>query len=80
MSKVKVYSTQTCPFCYMTKDFLREKKVEFEDIDISSDRKAAQEMVAKSGQTGVPVIDINGKIIVGFDKKAIEAELKKFSK
>lgn len=76
MPKVKVYSTQTCPFCYMAKDFLREKKVEFEDIDISSDRKAAQEMVTKSGQTGVPVIDINGKIIVGFDKKAIEKELK----
>ncbi len=76
MPKVKVYSTQTCPFCFKAKDFLREKGVEFEDIDVSSDRKAGQEMVMKSGQTGVPVIDINGKIIIGFDKKAIEKELK----
>ncbi len=68
---VKVYSTQTCPWCHKVKDFLKEKKIEFEDIDVSSNQEAAQEMVKKSGQMGVPVLDIDGKIIVGFDVKAI---------
>lgn len=77
MPNVKVYSTPTCPFCHMAKDFLKSKGVEFEDLDVSSDRKAAQEMIQKSGQMGVPVIEINGKIIVGFDRNAIERELKK---
>ena len=73
--KVKVYSTQTCPYCTMLKDFLKEKKVEFEDIDVGADQEAAKEMVEKSGQMGVPVADIGGKIIVGFDRTAIEKEL-----
>ncbi|MEM4347645.1 MAG: glutaredoxin domain-containing protein [Candidatus Altiarchaeota archaeon] len=77
MPNVKVYSTPTCPFCHMAKDFLKSKGVDFEDIDVSSNRKAAQEMIQKSGQMGVPVIEINGKIIVGFDRNAIEKELKK---
>ena len=58
------------------KDFLKEKGVDFEDIDVSKDREAAKAMIQKSGQMGVPQIEINGKIIVGFDKPAIEAELK----
>lgn len=69
---VTVYTTPTCPYCKMTKDFLKENKVEFKDIDVSLDHKAAQEMIEKSGQIGVPVIDINGKIIVGFDKEEIK--------
>ena len=77
MTKIKVYSTPTCPYCHMAKDFLRTKGVDFEDIDVSTDRMAAQEMVQKTGQMCVPVIDINGKIIVGFDKQTIEKELKK---
>ena len=77
MAKIKVYSTETCPYCHMVKDFLREKKVEFEDIDVSKDHKAAKEMISKSGQMGVPQIEINGKIIVGFNKEEIEKELKK---
>ena len=77
MANIKVYSTPTCPYCHMAKDFLRTKGVDFEDIDVSTDRIAAQEMVQKTGQMGVPVIDINGKILVGFDKQAIEKELKK---
>lgn len=80
MSKIIVYSTETCPYCDMVKEFLREKKVKFEDIDVSRDRKATQEMIEKSGQTGVPVTDINGKIIIGFNKEAIEKELKKLKK
>jgi len=74
---IKVYSTPSCPWCAKTKEFLKENKVEFEDIDVSSDVNAAREMVKKSGQMGVPVIDANGKIIVGFNepeiKKAIAA-------
>ncbi|MBR9705454.1 NrdH-redoxin [Candidatus Pacearchaeota archaeon] len=75
--KVKVYSTPTCPWCVKIKDFLKEKKVEFEDINVAENQEAAKEMTEKSGQMGVPVIDINGKIIVGFDQAAIEEELKK---
>jgi|TARA_Y100000310_G_scaffold320927_1_gene377870 glutaredoxin-like YruB-family protein len=70
--KVKVYSTKTCPWCHKAKEFLKEKKVKFEDIDVGADQKAADEMVKKSGQMGVPVIDIDGKIIVGFDKGEME--------
>lgn len=74
-AKVKVYSTKTCPWCVRAKDFLKSKNVKFEDIDVGSDRKAASEMIEKSGQMGVPVIDINGTIIVGFDKEAMEKAL-----
>ena len=70
--KVKVYSTSTCPWCHKAKDFLKEKNVKFEDIDVGADQKAANEMLEKSGQMGVPVIDIDGKIIVGFDKEEME--------
>lgn len=77
MAKIKVYSTKTCPWCDRVKDFLNEKGVEFEEIDVGSDQKAAQEMIKKSGQIGVPQIEINGKMIVGFDKEAIEEELKR---
>ena len=73
--KVKVYSTPACPWCHKAKDFLKEKNVEFTDFNIAEDEKARDEVVEKSGQMGVPVIEINGKIIVGFDKEAIEKEL-----
>lgn len=71
MAKVIVYGTDACPFCVKAKDFLKQKNVEFEDVDVSKDQQKAQEMVQKSGQQGVPVLDINGKIIVGFDQPAI---------
>ncbi len=76
MSEIIVYSTPTCPYCHMLKDFLKEKKIEFKDVDVSKDQDAAHKMIEKSGQMGVPQIEINGKIIVGFDKGAIEKELK----
>ena len=76
MSNIKVYSTPTCPYCHLLKEFLHQKKIEFDDIDVASDHEAAKKMIAKSGQMGVPQIEINGKIIVGFDKPAIEKELK----
>ena len=68
---VKVYSTSTCPYCAMAKDFLKRNNIEFEEIDVGINQQAAEEMVNKSGQMGVPVLDIDGQIIVGFDKKAI---------
>jgi len=73
--KVKIYSTPTCPFCMMAKKFLKENNIDFEDIDVSTDQAKAQEMVQKSGQMAVPVIDIDGEIIVGFDKEKIRKAL-----
>lgn len=69
---IKVYSTPSCPWCTITKDYLRSKNFAFEDVDVSKNREAAMEMIKKSGQRGVPVIDINGKIIVGFNQDKID--------
>jgi glutaredoxin 3 len=69
---VKVYSTPTCPWCIRAKQFLKENNIYFQDIDVSVDQPAADEMVKKSGQMGVPVLDIDGQIIVGFDKEKIK--------
>ncbi len=73
---VKVYSTPTCPYCHLAKDFLAENNIQFEDIDVSINQSAAQEMIQKSGQMGVPVLDIDGQIVVGFDKAKIKQLLK----
>ncbi len=75
MGKVTVYSTKTCPYCSLAKEYLKSKNVPYEDVDVGSDRAKAQEMMKKSGQMGVPVIEINGKIIVGFDRGAIDEAL-----
>jgi glutaredoxin 3 len=74
--KVKVYSTPTCPYCVMAKDFLNKHGVDFEDIDVASDRDAATHIIEKSGQMGVPVIEIGNEIIVGFNRDAISKALK----
>jgi glutaredoxin-like YruB-family protein len=71
MAKIKIYSTPTCPYCLTLKDFLRGKGIKFEDIDVSRDKAAQEEMIKKSNQMGVPVLDIDGEIIVGFDKEKI---------
>ena len=76
MPKVKVYSTQACPWCHKLKDFLKENNVVFEDVDVGSNKEAAEEMIKKSGQMGVPVADIDGQIIIGFDQEAIKKALK----
>lgn len=73
--KVTVYSTSTCPYCIRTKQFLKDNDIEFEDVDVSDDQEKAQEMIQKSGQMGVPVLDIDGEIILGFDKEAIKKAL-----
>lgn len=72
---VKVYSTPTCPHCHMAKEFLKEQNIAFEDINVAEDEKGRNEMIEKSGQLAVPVIEINNKIIIGFDKEAIKKEL-----
>lgn len=71
MNKVTIYSTPTCHFCHMAKEFFKENKVEFEDFDVSSNLEKRKEMVDKSGQMGVPVILIKDQIIVGFDRPKI---------
>ena len=71
MPKVKVFSTSSCPYCVTLKEFLKEHDIEFEDIDVSQDRVALDEMIEKSGQMGVPVIEIDKEIVVGFDKEKI---------
>lgn len=68
---VKVYSTPSCPYCVMAKQFLKSQGVEYEDIDVSQDEAQAQDMINKSGQMGVPVLDVNGTIIIGFNKAQI---------
>ena len=70
--KIKVYSTPTCPYCHLVKEYLKEKGVEFEDIDVSQNESALQELIQKTGAMAVPVIDIDGEIVIGFDKEKID--------
>jgi glutaredoxin-like YruB-family protein len=72
---VLVYSTTSCPYCVRAKDFLKANNIQFTNIDVAADEAAGQEMVKKSGQMGVPVLDIEGTIIVGFDKEKIKKAL-----
>ena len=78
MVNVKIYSTPSCPFCMKTKEFFKQHNVEYEDFNVAEDEKARDEMVEKSNQMSVPVIDIDGEIIIGYDgpklKKALNLE------
>ena len=73
---VTVYSTNMCPWCVKAKEFLKQNNIAFEEKNVSDNIESLQEMEDKSGQRGVPVIDINGTIIIGFDRDAIKAALK----
>jgi len=73
--KVIVFSTPTCTYCNMAKSYFREKGIKFTDIDVSRDQSAARDMVRRSGQMGVPVIDIGGKIVVGFNRPQVNTLL-----
>lgn len=73
--KVTIYSTPTCPYCLQAKAYFKENKIEYDEVDVAADQEKAQEMIEKSGQMGVPVIDIGGEIIIGFDKAKIDKEL-----
>ena len=68
---IKIYTTPTCVYCRMAKDFFKEHNVQYEEYNVTEDLKAREEMVSKSGQMGVPVIDVEGELIVGFDKERL---------
>jgi len=73
--QVKVYSSPTCPWCKRVKEFLKMPGVAFEDIDVVSDKDARQEMVAKTGQMGVPVIEVDGDYVIGYDEGKLKEKL-----
>ena len=73
--KITVYSTPTCPYCTMAKRYLTERGVKYEDVYVAADQSRALEMLTKTGQMGVPVLDIGGEVIVGFDRNAIDYAL-----
>jgi len=75
MSKITIYTTPTCAYCKMAKEYFKSKGLEWEEKNVATDIPAQQEMIAKSGQLGVPVIDIDGKIVVGFDRPRINQYL-----
>lgn len=75
MKKVQIYSTPTCSYCHMAKDFFNKNNVNYEDFNVATDMEKRKDMVEKSGQMGVPVILIDGEIIVGFDKAKISGLL-----
>lgn len=75
MVPVKIYTTPTCVYCKMAKDFFRAHDVKYEEFNVAEDDAARAEMVKKSGQLGVPVIDVGGKIIVGFDQEGLSRAL-----
>ena len=72
---ITIYTTPTCPYCKLVKDFLQEKHAEFTEIDVSQDHSAATQMVKLSGQMGVPVVDFDGRVIVGWNRAALEEAL-----
>lgn len=74
---IKVYTTDSCPWCVKAKNYLKSKNIAFEELNVAEDMDARQEMVQKSRQIGVPVLDINGTVVIGFDKPAIDTALTK---
>jgi glutaredoxin-like YruB-family protein len=76
-NEIIIYSTPSCHFCVLAKEWFTQKGVEFKDVDVSRDQDAAKEMIEKSGQMGVPVVEINGELIIGFRPDVFEGLLKK---
>ncbi len=74
---IKMYSTPTCPWCRKAKEWLKKKRIPFQDFDVVEDEKAREEMINKSGQMAVPVLDIDGEIMVGFQEARLEELTKK---
>lgn len=68
---IRVFTTTSCPYCVTLKAFLKEKGFDYEEINVAEDEKAREEMIRKSGQMGVPVVEIDGEIIIGFDREKI---------
>jgi len=75
MAKIKIYSTPTCVYCRMAKEFFKQNNLPYEEVNVAEDDAAREEMVQKSHQLGVPVIDVDGEIFVGFDKRGITKAL-----
>lgn len=73
---ITMYTTPSCTFCTKAKNFFRKNNIRFTEYDVARDQRRAEEMMRKSGQMGVPVIDINGKIIVGFNQPEVEKALR----
>lgn len=73
--KVTIYSTDTCHFCNLAKEFFKEKSIKYEEFNVGTDLAKRKEMVEKSGQMGVPVIDIGGEVVVGFDEEQVASLL-----
>lgn len=69
---IKIYSTPTCHYCHLAKDLLTKHNISFQDINVATDINARKEMVEKTGQMGVPVIDVDGQVMVGFDENALK--------
>jgi len=76
MPKVKIYSTETCPWCAKTKEFLKQHKIPFTNVDVSTNSKAAHDMFKKTRQMGVPVIEIGKEIMAGYDENRLKELLK----
>lgn len=72
---VTVYTTPTCPYCHMAKDYLAGRKVEYKEVNVAQDQAAAMKMIQATGETGVPQININGQWILGFDRPSIDRAL-----
>ncbi len=73
--RIIIFTTPTCSFCTMTKKYFRDKGIKYKEVDVSRDAAAARDMVRRSGQMGVPVVDIGGKIVIGFDRPKIDKYL-----
>lgn len=76
-TKVIIYSTPTCPYCIYAKNYFEQNNIPFEYVDVTKDREKAKEMIEKSGQMGVPVVDINGEVIVGFQPDVFDSIINK---
>lgn len=72
---VKVYSTPTCPYCKMAKKFLETNRIPYQDLNVAGDKAVLEEMIHKSGQMGVPVIDVDGEFVVGFNQAWLKEKL-----
>jgi glutaredoxin-like YruB-family protein len=72
MKNIKIYSTPTCAYCKLAKEYLKAKGIAYNEVNVAEDDAQLNEMIQKSGQTGVPVIDVDGTILVGFNKKELE--------
>jgi glutaredoxin 3 len=70
--KILIYSTPTCTYCIILKKYLEEKNISYEEVDVSQNEEVQKEMIEKTNQMGVPVVDIDGEIIIGFDKEKID--------